>query len=330
MTDSVDNQSIKPFKKNSLNLNLEQETERIVASLEDTVHRKLRRQGAVVGISGGIDSSVVLALCARAFGADKVIGLLLPEKESSLESASLAHELADTFGVQTVTETITGALEGFGCYQRRNEAIQRIFPQFQPDWNVKIVLPGDLLNQGTLNIFQLVISDSLGNQYSERLPLREYYQIVASSNFKQRARTNLLYYHAELRNYAVIGTPNKNEHDLGFFVKGGDGLYDIAPIRHLFKTQVFQLADYLGVPKSISSRPPTTDTYPGGGTQEEFFYRLPFATLDAIWFGYEHLVSLGEIGAALDLTVEQVQHVVDDIVRKKKATEYLRAAPMGF
>lgn len=330
MTDSVDNQSIKPFKKNSLNLNLEQETERIVASLEDTVHRKLRRQGAVVGISGGIDSSVVLALCARAFGADKVIGLLLPEKESSLESASLAHELADTFGVQTVTETITGALEGFGCYQRRNEAIRRVFPQFQPDWNVKIVLPGDLLNQGTLNIFQLVISDSLGNQYSERLPLREYYQIVASSNFKQRARTNLLYYHAELRNYAVIGTPNKNEHDLGFFVKGGDGLYDIAPIRHLFKTQVFQLADYLGVPKSISSRPPTTDTYPGGGTQEEFFYRLPFATLDTIWFGYEHQVSLGEIGAALDLTVEQVQHVVDDIVRKKKATEYLRAAPMGF
>jgi NAD+ synthase len=330
MTNNVADHGKKSFSKKSLDLNAEQETERIVAALEDTVHHKLHRQGAVVGISGGIDSSVVLALCARAFGPDKVVGLLLPEKESSPESATLAHEMADTFGVQTITETITGALEGFGCYQRRNEAIQRVFPQFEPDWDVKIVLPGDLLKQGTLNIFQLVITDPQGQQFSERLPLREYYQIVAASNFKQRSRTNLLYYHAELRNYAVLGTPNKNEHDLGFFVKFGDGGYDFAPIRHLFKTQVFQLADFLGVPKSISSRPPTTDTYPGGGTQEEFFYRLPFAILDTIWYGYEQNVPLGEIAAALDLTADQVKHVVDDIARKKKATEYLRSAPMGL
>ncbi len=330
MTINVTEQSKKSFSKKSLELNAEQETERIVSALEDIVHHKLHRQGAVVGISGGIDSSVVLALCARAFGSDKVVGLLLPEKESSPESATLAHELAEKFSVQTITETITGALEGFGCYQRRNEAIQRVFPQFEPDWDVKIVLPGDLLKQGTLNIFQLVITDPKGNQYSERLPLREYYQIVAASNFKQRSRTNLLYYHAELRNYAVLGTPNKNEHDLGFFVKFGDGGYDFAPIRHLFKTQVFQLADYLGVPKSISSRPPTTDTYPGGGTQEEFFYRLPFAILDTIWYGYEQNVPLEEIAAALELTADQVKHVVDDIARKKKATEYLRTAPMGL
>lgn len=330
MVNNMTERNKEPFNKLWLDLDTEQETERIVDALEGAVHQKLRRQGAVVGLSGGIDSSVVLALCARAFGPDKVVGLLLPEKESSPESAQLAHELADTFKVQPITEDITPVLEGYGCYQRRNEAICRVVPQYQPGWKVKIVLPGDLLDQGSLNVFQLVVNDPQGNEYRQRLPLREYYQIVAASNFKQRARTNMLYYYAELNNYAVIGTPNKNEHDLGFFVKYGDGGYDFAPIRHLFKTQVYQLAAYLGVPQSICSRPATTDTYPGGGTQEEFFYRIPFDLLDCIWLGFEKGVSEQEIAAGLELTEEQVKRVIDDIIRKRRTTEFLRNAPMGL
>lgn len=318
------------FTKDSLLLDAAQETEQIVKALEEIVHQKLHKQGAVVAISGGIDSSVVLALCTRTFGPDKVLGLLLPEKESSPESADLAHELAHHFGVQTITEDITPVLEGFGCYQRRNDAVNRVFPQFEPGWNVKIVLPGDLLEQGSLNLFQLVVTDPAGNESRQRLPLGEYRQIVASSNFKQRTRTNFLYYHAELRNFAVIGTPNKNEHDLGFFVKYGDGGYDVAPIRHLLKTQVFQLADFLGVPKSISSRPPTTDTYPGGGTQEEFFYRIKFDLLDTIWYGMEKGVSNEEMAEALSLEPGQVEHVVKDIQQKKRATDYLRWSASGL
>lgn len=317
------------FSKKSLALDAQAETQRIIESLRETVNQRLHRQGAVIGISGGIDSSVVLALAARAFGPERVVGLLLPEKESSPESADLALELAAAFGVEPVTENITATLEGAGCYQRRDEAIQRVFPQYQPGWKAKIVLPGDLLDQGTLNIFHLVVTGPDGVEMRQRLPLREYYQIVASSNFKQRTRTNMEYYHAELRNYAVIGTPNKNEHDLGFFVKGGDGLYDIAPIRHLFKTQVYQLAEHLGVPASICSRPPTTDTYPGGGTQEEFFYRIPYDLLDTIWLGFEQGLVAAEIAAALDLTAEQVARVEQDIVRKQKTTAYLRSAPLG-
>jgi NAD+ synthase len=318
------------FNPHALDLDCAQEAERIIATMTDTVYHQLHRQGAVVGISGGIDSSVVLALCARAYGPERVLGLLLPEKESSPESADLAHELAAKYGVATLTEDISGVLDGFGCYQRRDEAIQRVFPQYAPGWNVKIVLPGDLLDQGTLNIFYLVVSDLEGNEYRKRLPLREYYQIVASSNFKQRARTNMLYYHAELRNYAVLGTPNKNEHDLGFFVKWGDGGYDLAPIRHLFKTQVYQLADTLGVPDSIKSRVPTTDTYPGGSTQEEFFYRLPFKTLDAIWYGFEKGIADDTIASTLDLTAEQVSRVIEDIKRKNRTTAYLRSVPLGL
>jgi NAD+ synthase len=109
--------------------------------------------------------------------------------------------------------------------------------------------------------------------------LREYLQIVAASNLKQRTRMSTLYYHAEMRNYAVIGTANKNEHDQGFFVKYGDGGVDIQPIAHLFKTQVYQLARYLGVPEEIQQRPPTTDTYSASCTQEEF----SFACLSRRW-----------------------------------------------
>lgn len=317
-------ESSTPFNKHSLDLDVAQETERIVEKLRQSVHQTLRRQGAVLGISGGIDSSVVLGLCVKAFGPERIVALLLPEGESSPDSATLAQLVADHYGVQTITEDISGVLDGFGCYQRRNEAIARLFPEFGAGWSAKIALPGSLLDKETLNIFSLTVTNPEGEEFTKRLPPREYYQIVAASNFKQRSRMAMLYYHAELRNYAVIGTPNKNEHMLGFFVKHGDGGTDVSPIGHLFKTQVYQLARYLDVPEEIQGRTPTSDTYPGGSSQEEFFFRLPFDILDTIWFGYEQGVSNDEIAKALELSEEQVERVVSDIVRKQRTTAYLR------
>ncbi len=318
------------FNRNSLEIDAAAETERLVTLLQETVLRKFRRYGGVVGISGGIDSSVCLALAARAFGSERVLGILLPERESSPDSAELAHALAARYQVETITEEISSALDGFGCYQRRDEAIRRIIPEYQPGWGVKIVLPTNLLEQQTLNIFRVVVTSPEGQQYSKRLPPSEYLQIVAASNFKQRSRMSLLYYHAEARNYAVIGTPNKNERDLGFFVKWGDGGADINPIGHLFKTQVFQLAKFLDVPEEIRRRTPTTDTYPGGSTQEEFFYRIPFDILDTIWFGYEKGVPKEEIAEQLGLSIEQVNRVIMDIIHKQSATDYLRTPPLNI
>jgi NAD+ synthase len=186
-------------------------------------------------------------------------------------------------------------------------------------------LPGNLLEKETLNIFYLTVTNPAGQEFTKRLPPRQYYQIVAASNFKQRSRMAMLYYHGELRNYAVVGTPNKNEHLLGFFVKHGDGGIDISPIEHLFKTQVYQLARYLEVPEEVQKRPPTSDTYPGGSTQEEFFFRLPFDILDTIWLGYDQGIPNDAIASGLGLTVEQVERVVADIVRKQNTTAYLRA-----
>jgi NAD+ synthase len=318
------------FTRQSLELDAAVEVERIVRFLQENVQHRLRRQGAVVGISGGIDSSVVLALCVKAFGPQRVVGILLPERESSPESGELAHLLANRFGVQTITEDITAALEGAGCYRRRDEAVKRVFPEFEPDWKSKISLPGNLLEEDRLNIFSLTVVRPDGSQQTQRLPLREYAQIVASSNFKQRTRMAMLYYHAELRNYAVIGTPNKNERDMGFFVKYGDGGADINPIGHLFKSQVFQLARFLDVPLEIQQRPPTTDTYSAGSTQEEFFYRIPFEILDLVWLGYERDVARVEIAAALQLTEDQVARVIADIERKQRTTEYLRMHPINL
>jgi NAD+ synthase len=318
------------FTRHSLDINPERETERIVEALRQHVHHTLRRRGGVLGISGGVDSSVVLALCARAFGPENVTALLLPEKDSDPESEQLGRLVAGHFGVEPVLEVITPVLDGFGCYPRRDEAIRRLFPEYDAalGYKAKIVLPQNLLDQDTLNFFSLTIVTPEGEERTRRLPVREYSQIVAASNFKQRTRMSMLYYHAELRNYAVIGTGNKNEHFQGFFVKYGDGGVDIQPIVHLFKTQVYQLAEYLGVPEEIRRRPPTSDTYSAGSTQEEFFFRLPFAVMDVLWYAMEHNVPIAEVAQIMGLEEIQVQRAYNDFTRKQRTTDYLRMGPI--
>jgi NAD+ synthase len=307
------------------------ETDRIVQWMRDTM-RGLRRSGAVVGISGGIDSAVCLALCTAAFGPERVVPLLLPDKDSDPDSEDLARTLAARYGVTPVLEAVTPALDGFGCYARRDEAMARVFPEYDPaaGYTAKIVLPSGLLDGGTLNVFSLTIVTPDGQEKSARLAPADVAQIVAASNFKQRSRTSMLYYHAELRNYAVSGTPNKNERDQGFFVKCGDGGYDLGPIAHLYKTQVYQLAGHLDVPEAIQRRTPTTDTYSAPATQEEFFFRLPYETMDLLWYAQENRVSVEETALALDMSPEQVRNAFDDFTRKSRNAHYLRAAPLDM
>jgi NAD+ synthase len=318
------------FHKDILNIDPAALTEELVTNLRRDVRQTLRRSGAVVGISGGVDSSVVLALCARAFGPQQVVGVMMPEKDSSRDSVVLARKVADQVGVETVVGDLTDALAGFGCYTRRDEAIKRVFPEYDADYKAKITLPGDVLESDALNVFYLTIITPEGEEKSKRLNLCDYLQIVAASNFKQRSRMAMLYYHAELRNYAVVGTPNKNEHDQGFFVKWGNGGYDVAPIRHLYKTQVYQLAEHLDVPAEIRQATPTTDTYSAPSTQEEFFFRLPFEVTDLLWYAQEHDVPVAEVAEVMGLTEEQVERVFRDLVQKNRTTSYLRTMPIVY
>jgi NAD+ synthase len=255
---------------------------------------------------------------------------MMPDKDSSPQSEQLARELASQFGVEPLLENVTPALEGFGSYRRRDEAIRRLFPEYNPErgYKAKIVLPQNLLQESSLNIFSLIVVTPEGEERSAMLPREEFLQIVAASNFKQRTRMTMLYYHAELHNFAVIGTANKNEHGQGFFVKHGDAAADVMPIGHLYKTQVYQLAEYLRIPAAIRERAPTSDTYSAPCTQQEFFFRLPFAVMDALCCAHERQVPPAEAAAAMGLTEVQVQLAFDDFERKQRAAQYLRMPPI--
>ena len=319
-----------PFTRDSIKIDPAAETERIVAELRRLARQVMRRSGAVVGISGGVDSAVVLGLAVRAFGPERVASIMMPEKDSDPLSERLARELAARFNVQPILEDITPAVAGFGCYQRRDEAVRRVFPEYDADkgYKVKITLPPNLLEEGSLNCFSLAIITPDGQQLAKPLPVNEFLQIVAASNFKQRTRMSILYYHAELRNYAVLGTANKNEHDQGFFVKHGDAGVDVKVLGHLYKTQVYQLAEYLDVPEEIRKRPPTSDTYSAPCDQQEFFFRLPFDVLDLLWYAQEHNVPVPTVAAVMGLTEVQVARVFNDLSRKHKTTEFLRMSPI--
>jgi len=315
------------FSKNDIKIDAEAEVNRIVEQMRQVVGQTLHKRGGVIGISGGLDSSVCMALSARAFGPEKVLGITMPESDSNPESAALARKLAKKFGVSYIVEDMTAVLAGFGAYRRRDEAMRNVFPEYDATYKAKIVLPSALGEKDQLNIFQLMIISPEGEEKTARIPLKDYLQVVAASNFKQRSRMSMLYYHADRLNYAVIGTGNKDEHEQGFFVKYGDGGADIKPIAHLFKLQVYQLAAYLDIPQEIQERTPTTDTYSAECTQEEFFFRVPFEIGDVIWHAMEKSVPISEVAKALELTEAQIEHIQKDIKRKIKATEYLRAEP---
>ncbi len=270
--------------KDFLKIDPEAEIDRIAARLRQYLTEDFRRRGFVVAMSSGVDSSVSAALAVRAVGPAHVFGLFLPERDSDPESLRLARQLAESLGIAHQTMDIAPILEAAGCYTARDEAIHRAVPEYGPGWRCKLVLPSGRGGGATLNVTQLVVRDPAGAERTVRLGPTEYRQIVAATNFKQRTRKMLEYFHADRLHYAVVGTPNRLEYDQGFFVKGGDGLADVKPIAHLYKTQVYQLAEALGVSRAITSRPPTTDTFSLPQTQEEFYFAFPARVLDQLLY----------------------------------------------
>jgi NAD+ synthase len=312
-----------------LRIDAASEVERIANAVRDLVFKQLKRKGAIVGVSGGIDSSVVAALCAHALGKDRVVALFLPESESAAENLVLGRMLTDALGITAVTEDIAPILEGAGCYRRRDEAIRSVVPEYGDGYKCKITLP-DLLADDRYAIFSVVVRSPTGDTKKVRLPLNAYLGILAASNFKQRTRKMIEYYHADRLNFAVAGTPNRLEYDLGFFVKGGDGAADFKPIAHLYKSQVYQLADYLNVPEGIRSRPPTTDTYSLPQSQEEFYFSMPLAQMDLCLYGRDHDMGVEQTASIVGLNVEQVRRAFAMIDSKRKAARYLHLPPVVF
>jgi len=318
------NARLQPF---ALTLDAAAEVERIATALRAQVLKRLRRKGAVLGLSGGVDSSVVAALSVRAFGAENVLAILMPEQDSDPDSLRLGRAVAEWLGMPTVLEDVTPILVGAGCYRRRDEFIRRLVPEYGPGWRSKVVLRKARGTAG-YNVFHLVVRGPHGEEQEARMPAEVYLGIVATTNMKQRTRKQIEYYHADRLQYAVAGTPNRLEYDQGFFVKNGDGAADVKPIAHLYKSQVYQLAAYLGVPEEIRGRAPTTDTYSLAQTQEEFFFGISLRTLDLCMYALDHGIPAEAVAPSAGLTVEQVLDVFRDIAGRRRTTRYQHEAPL--
>jgi NAD+ synthase len=318
--------SVSKLSSDVLTLDWEAEATFIAERVRSLITSSMRRRGAVVAISGGIDSSVCLALAVRALGPGRVLALSLPERESSERSKTLAAQLAGHLGVELLTQDLTAALEGLGAYQARDNAIRDVFPAYGPGWRNKITIAGGIA--GGLNFFKVVVQDPAGNTFEQRLPPKPYLQIVAAQNHKQRLRKTMDYFHADRLNYAVIGTPNRLEYDQGFFVKNGDGAADVKPIAHLYKTQVYALARHLGLPSEICGVTPTTDTYSLPQGQDEFYFALPYAQMDLALWALNHDLAAEDLAKAIGISAERAELVYKDIRQKRITTAPLHSKPL--
>jgi len=313
------------FGPQSLQIDLEAEADRICTEIRGYV-TGARRKGAIVALSGGIDSSVVAGLCVRALGSDRVFGLHMPERDSADDTLTLSQSVSEAFGMDSAYENISAILEAYGCYQRRDDAIRRVVPEYGQGYLSKIVLPS-VIDSDALRLYSIVVQAPDGTITRHRLSTEAYLGIVAATNFKQRTRKALEYYHADRLNYVATGTPNRLEYDQGFFVKLGDGAADIKPIAHLYKSQVYAMAEFLGVPAGVAARPSTTDTYSMPQSQDEFYFSLPYERMDLCLYGLNNDVPVEQVAEAAGITEEQVERVYRDIQQKRRTTQYLHLAP---
>lgn len=309
-----------------LDIDARSEVERLSGALRQAAATVLHKRGAVIATSGGVDSAVCAALAARALGPERVLALILPERESSPESRVRAESLAAHLGIKALEQDIGPALEAIGCYRSRDEAVRRVLPEYGARWRMKIVVAGGI--EGRINHFKLIAQSPEGAHHEARLRLPEYLQIVAATSFKQRIRKTIEYFHADRLNYAVIGTPNRLEYDQGFFVKNGDGAADIKLIAHLYKSQVYALAQYLGLPADIATAAPTTDTYSLSQGQDEFYFALPYREMDLAVWALNHGIAKEQLAEALGISPERAGRVYDDIRAKRRATQYLHRQPL--
>jgi NAD+ synthase len=315
------------FSEEALAIDPEKEAERIVSRIRDCMKNQLKRRGVVIGISGGIDSSVTSALAVKALGKERVFGLEMPERHSAKETTGLSRTVIDHLGIDSLRTDISPILESVNFYRLYDEAVRSVIPEYSEGWKSKVVISNIFESQG-FRLLSVVAQSPDGAIVTARLPFKPYLEIVAATNFKQRTRKMLEYYHADRLNFAVAGTPNRLEYDQGFFVKLGDGAADIKPIAHLYKSQVYRMAEFLGIPEEIRKRPPSTDTYSLAQGQDEFYFSLPYREMDLCLYGKNKGLEPSVVAPAVGLLPEQVRKVYDDIDTKRTTTRYLHLKPL--
>ena len=314
------------FHKDILKIDCAKEAERVCSFIRQQAVR-LKRKGAVIGLSGGIDSALSAALCVKALGKDRVLGLMLPDKESHPDSEAFATRHAEQLGIAFETVDITPVLEAFGSYEKRDAVARSIFPDFTKDYQLKITLPADVLEQDSFNFFTLTVIDPEGTAKTALLNNTQAKGIIAATCTKHRTRMMTQYYYAEKLNYFVCGTTNRTEALQGLFVKYGDGGVDLEPTAHLFKAQIFQLAEHMGVIREILQRKPCPDTYSAPVTDEEWYFRMPYGILDLLLYAWERKLDVAGVSKVMGLTETQVSRAFRDFGNKHQATQHLSELP---
>ncbi len=288
-----------------------------------------RKRGIIIGISGGIDSAVAAALACNAVGNENVLGIILPEKESNRESQELAKTLCNKLKIKYVVEDITQILESGSVYQIREKIVQKLFPEYNNSCKYRLIFRENFDNDG-LSIPYLEIQDAQNQIHKIKVSLDDYLTMTAATNIKHRTRMSRLYYHAEKNNFLVCGTTNKAEFQQGYFVKYGDGGVDIEPLVNLFKTQVYQLAEYLNVPSEIIQREASPDTWSFDISDEEFFFSLTYDIIDLMLYAREKSIPLNEVCSILELDEDKVKRILKSQERKWNSSKTSRIFPPSF
>lgn len=298
--------------------------------IKENVH-DFKKEGIVIGVSGGIDSALVAALSVEALGAERVFGLILPEKESSPSSRELGIDLCNKLNIRYQEVPITPMVESFGVYAGKEALIREVFPQYDPAYHsTSLTRPSLISSEISLNIPSLVLLKGNEAISTKRLSSPQFLHMLSLQNVKQRTRMIVQYMYAEKMNYLVCGTTNKTEVAAGWFVKYGDGGVDLEPIANCYKTQVFRLAELLGIDQRIIARPPSPDTWSHFTSDVEISLRIPYDTLDQLLFAEEHHLSPAVIQKNTGMDNKQLEWAQKHIASLKNAARFIQATPPTF
>jgi NAD+ synthase len=302
--------------------------ENLPGFIKETVTEQFRKDGIVIGVSGGVDSALIATLAVKALGADKVYGLILPEKESNPSSRELAIELCRKLKIPYHEVPITPMLQSFGIYAQKESLLKELFPQYDPVIHTtNLFLPPGIDSGSLLALPAIRLSTEKESIGTKRLSAQQYLKFISLQNVKQRTRMIALYMQAEKMNYVVCGTTNKSELLCGYFVKFGDGGVDIEPIANMYKLQVYRLSELLKIDKKIISRAPSPDTWSHFTSDEDFYLRMPYSILDQLLYAEEHSLPASIVQKCTGLTSGQMNSALKHIQSMKHASRMLQLAP---